>query len=106
MFILQSVQSPFSSVFFLGAMFAVMYFFFFRPQMKKQKEQDGFVSNLQKGSEVVLSSGIIGKITKIEEGVVQLQLDQKNFIRVMQHSISKELTDAYEKRKSGADTKS
>lgn len=77
--------------------FAVIYFFFIRPQAKKQKDQDRFVKEIEKGIEVVTTSGIIGKISKIEENIVTLQLDQKTFIRVLSSSISKEMTDSYNK---------
>jgi len=72
----------------------VFYFFFIRPQQKKQKTQSKFVEDLNKGDEVVTSSGIIGKINKIDENVVTLQIDQKTFIKVLKSSVSKEMTDS------------
>ncbi len=87
-------QGIFQLVIF-GAIFLVFYLFFIRPQAKKQKDQGSFVSNLEKGNEVVTGSGIVGKINKIDEKIVHLQIDQKTFIKVMKSSISKELTDAY-----------
>ena len=48
---------------------------------------------MQKGDEVVTSSGIIGKINKLEEDAVTIQVDTKTFIRVVPSSISKEMTD-------------
>ncbi|WP_235299001.1 preprotein translocase subunit YajC [Portibacter marinus] len=81
-----------------GAIFLVFWLFFIRPQAKKQKEQGNFVTNLEKGKEVVTGSGIVGKINKIEDKVVHLQVDQKTFLKVMKSSISKELTDAYQSK--------
>lgn len=78
-------------------LFVVFYFFFIRPQAKKQKEQNMFVQNLQKGDEVVTMSGIIGRITKIEEQAVQLEIEGKTFMKFMKSTISKEMTDAYKK---------
>ena len=75
-------------------MFGVVYFFFIRPQAKKQKEQARFINEIQKGDEVVTSSGIIGKISKIDEEVISLQVDNKTFIRVTKGAISREMTDA------------
>ena len=80
-----------------GAIFLVFYLFFIRPQAKKQKDQSNFVTELAKGNEVVTGSGIVGKINKIEENVIHLQIDQKTFLKIMKSSISKELTDAYNK---------
>jgi preprotein translocase subunit YajC len=74
-------------------MVVVIYFFFIRPQAKKQKAQSNFVNEIKKGDEVVTGSGIIGKITKLEDSIAHLQVDQKTFIRVLRTTISKELTD-------------
>lgn len=74
-----------------------MYFFFIRPQAKKQKQQSQFIQDLKKGDEVVMGSGIIGRINKIDDHEVSLQLDQKTFIRVVKAAISKEMTDTYQK---------
>jgi len=76
--------------------FIVFYFFFIRPQAKKQKTQAQFIVDLKKGDEVVLGAGIIGRINKIEDHEVSLQLDQKTFIRVVKGAISKEMTDAHQ----------
>lgn len=82
---------------FLLSMFAIMYFFFIRPSVKKQKAQESFSDELKKGREVVTTSGIIGRINKIEEGVIQLQISEKTFIRIIKGSISKELTEQLNK---------
>ena len=71
----------------------VIYFFFMRPQQKKQKEQANFISALEKGDEVVTMAGIYGKVTKIEDDVVTLQVDNKTFIRVVKSAVSKEMTE-------------
>lgn len=102
MFFLQSTPDPlFFNLIFFAAIFGVMYFFFMRPQIKKQKAQDQFVKDMSKGDEVVLASGIIGKITKMDEGTAQIQVDQKTFIRVLPNAISMEMTEAFKKAKSG-----
>ena len=74
-------------------MVVVIYFFFIRPQSKKQKAQNNFINDIKKGDEIVTGSGIIGKITKVEDNIVAVQIDQKTFIKVLKSSISKELTD-------------
>ena len=75
-----------------------MYFFFLRPQVKKQKAQDNFAKDLTKGDEVVTGSGIIGRINKIEGNIIHLQIDQKTFIRVLKGAISKEMTENFNKK--------
>jgi preprotein translocase subunit YajC len=98
MFFLQSSAGPgLINLLFFASIFMIMYFFFLRPQVKKQKAQDAFVKEMEKGDEVVTTSGIIGRINKIENGVVQLQIDQKTFIRVVQGAISKEMTESLNK---------
>ena len=78
-------------------MFVVIYFFMIRPQAKKQKDQKNFLSDLQKGDEIATNSGLIGKINKIEDNVVHIQLDTKTFVKVLKSSVSKEMTDAIQK---------
>lgn len=94
---LQAESAGMINLVFIALMFGVLYFFFFRPQMKKQKEQTSFMDTLEKGAEVVTASGIIGKISRIDGNVVQLQVDTKSFIRVTKNAISKEMTEAFAK---------
>jgi len=77
----------------------VFYFFIIRPQVKKQKDQSKFEDSLEKGQEIVTSSGIIGKINKIEDVVVQVQVDNKTYLKVTRASISKEMTEQYREAK-------
>ncbi len=80
-------------------MFVIMYFFFIRPQVKKQKEQNNFIGSIKKGDEVVTSSGLIGKIESIVGDEVTLQADAKTFLRFTKSAVSKEMTEAYLKTK-------
>ena len=73
----------------------VFYFFMIRPQMTKQKAQQSFADSLEKGKEVVTASGIIGKINKIDGGVITLEVENGRFIRVVKSAISKEMTEAF-----------
>ena len=78
-------------------MFVVIFFFFIRPQAKKQKEQAKFLDMLDKGEEVVTTSGIIGRINKIEGPIITLTIAEKTYVRMTKPSISKEMTEAYRK---------
>ena len=93
MVILQASGGGTQSLIFFSAIILVFYLFMLRPQIKKQKDQRDFASNIQKGDEVVTNSGIIGRINKIEGNEVTLE-SSKTFIRVLTSSISKDLTDA------------
>tara|TARA_A100000164_G_scaffold317250_1_gene297719 strand:- start:2053 stop:2379 length:327 start_codon:yes stop_codon:yes gene_type:complete len=55
-------------------MFVVLYFLMIRPQMKRQKETKTMIEALTKGDEVVSAGGIIGKITKVSEGYITLEI--------------------------------
>lgn len=100
LFILQAQPSLLGSLWPLLLMFVVIFFFFIRPQAKKQKEQMKFLEALDKGEEVVTNSGLIGRVNKIEGGIVTLTIAEKTYVRITKGSISKEMTEAY--RKSGA----
>lgn len=58
----------------LVLMFVVLYFVMIRPQMKKQKEHKAMIDALAKGDEVVTVGGVLGKVTKINESNVSLEV--------------------------------
>lgn len=87
-------QAGYLNIIFIALMFGVFWFFIIRPQSKKQKEQRNWLQELEKGDEVVTASGILGKITKLEDDIVTLEIGSKVFIRVTRNAISKELTDS------------
>jgi preprotein translocase subunit YajC len=74
-------------------MFLVFWLLMIRPQAKRQKEQKLFLDSLDKNKDVVTSSGILGRITKIEESIVTLEVSPKVYLRVTKNAISKELTE-------------
>lgn len=76
------------------AMIVVIYVFFMRPQNKRRKDQESFQKELKAGQEIVTTSGIIGKISKINSDRVTVIVSNNNTtIDFMRSSISKELTD-------------
>ncbi|MCB0570304.1 MAG: preprotein translocase subunit YajC [Phaeodactylibacter sp.] len=82
---------------FIGAMILIFWLFLIRPQQKRQNEQKKFMEALQKGEEVVTASGIIGRINKIEDNVITLEVAKNTYIRVTRNSISKEMTESLAK---------
>lgn len=78
----------------LIAIVAVFYFMILRPNMKKNKDQRNFITNLEKGKEVVTSGGIIGRINKIEDNKVTIETSSKTYIQVLDTMISAELSNA------------
>ena len=97
LYFLQASPSILGSLWPLLLMFVVIFFFFIRPQAKKQKEQSKFIEEIDKGDEVVTQSGLIGRINKIEGGIVTLALSDKVFVRITKGSISREMTEALQK---------
>lgn len=59
---------------FLVLLFVLFYFIAIRPQRKRQKEHAEMVANLAKGDEVVTNGGILGKVTKLDDNFVALQV--------------------------------
>lgn len=55
-------------------MFVVLYFLMIRPQMKRQKEQKAMMDGLKKSDEVVTVGGILGKVTKVSDAHVTLEI--------------------------------
>ena len=58
----------------LVLMFVVLYFVMIRPQMKKQKEHRTMMDALSKGDEVVTVGGVLGKIAKLNENNLNLEV--------------------------------
>jgi preprotein translocase subunit YajC len=58
----------------LVLMFVVLYFVMIRPQMKKAKEHKAMVEALAKGDEVVTAGGFLGKVSKIGEIYIGVEL--------------------------------
>ena len=58
----------------LVLMFVVLYFVMIRPQMKKQKEHRTMLEALAKGDEVATAGGLIGKVTKMGDGFLTLEI--------------------------------
>ena len=56
-----------------GGLFAFMYFFMIRPQRKRQKEHNELVSGLSKGDEIVLNSGMLGTILKVDDNYLVIE---------------------------------
>ena len=55
-------------------MFVLLYFLMIRPQMKRAKEHKAMIDALQKGDEVVTAGGVLGKITKVGDNYVSLEI--------------------------------
>ncbi len=70
----QSGASTFMGLLPIILMFVVLYFLMIRPQMKRQKEHKAMVEALQKGDEVITAGGVLGKVTKVADQYVTLEV--------------------------------
>ena len=70
------------------AIFILFYFLLIRPQQKRAKEHAAAISAVKRGDTVVLSSGMIGKVTRVEEGEVNLEIAPSVNVRVVKGMIA------------------
>ena len=68
-------------------MFVIMYFIMIRPQMKKAKEHKTMLESLQKGDEVI-AVGILGKIAKISDNYLTLEIAPNVAIQVQKQAVT------------------
>ncbi|WP_028356878.1 preprotein translocase subunit YajC [Brackiella oedipodis] len=73
----QSQQAGFLSFLPIIIMFVALYFFMIRPQMKRQKEHKAMVEALGIGDEVVINGGILGRIAKVSENYIHVDISRK-----------------------------
>ena len=69
-------------------MFVVLWFLMIRPQMKKAKEHKALIEALQKGDEVVTGGGLVGRITKVGEGYVTVEIAEGTEVVVQKPAIA------------------
>lgn len=69
-----SQPDPLASLLLPIGLVVLFYFFLIRPQSKRQKEHRQMLTELQKGEEVITSGGILGKISKITDDFITLEI--------------------------------
>ena len=80
-------------IFMFGAIAIVFYFFMIRPQVKKQKDQKKYVTELKKGDKVVTTAGIHGRIVDLNDTTFLVEVDNGK-IRFDKSAISLEASKA------------
>jgi preprotein translocase subunit YajC len=71
----------------LVLMFVVLYFIMIRPQMKRQKEHKAMLDALAKGDEVVVGGGVVGRISKLGDSLVHVEVAEGVEIQVQRPSV-------------------
>ena len=75
----------------LVLMFVVLYFIMIRPQMKRQKEHRAMIDALAKGDEVVTSGGLLGKVARLGEGFVHLEVADGVEVQIQRSAVAQVL---------------
>ena len=86
--ILLAAGSGTSSLIMFGMIFAVMYFFMIRPQIKKQKKESAYRLALKKGDSVITIGGIHGKITDVKNDAFIIEVHGGTKLKVQQTAVS------------------
>ena len=77
----------FESMILIVLMFGVLYFLMIRPQMKRAKEHKTMIEALQKGDEVVTAGGVLGRITKVSENYVAVEIASNVEVQVQRPAV-------------------
>jgi preprotein translocase subunit YajC len=75
----------------LIVIFVIFYFLLIRPQSKRAKEHKKMVENLAKGDEVVTTGGLLGRITKVGENFVTLEVAEAADGRPIEVKVQKQM---------------
>jgi preprotein translocase subunit YajC len=84
----QGQGDPLMSFLPLIVIFVVFYFLLIRPQSKKAKEHKQMVEALAKGDEVVTNGGLLGRITKVGDSFIELDVADGVSVKVQRHAIA------------------
>jgi len=75
------------NILFIVLMFVIIYFLMIRPQMKRAKEQRTMIEALQKGDEVITAGGVLGRISKMGEAYVTIEIAPNTEISVQKAAV-------------------
>ena len=85
------MQSSLMSMLPLVLMFVVLYFVMIRPQMKRQKEHKAMIEALAKGDEIVTAGGVLGKVTRLGETFVHVEVANGVELQVQRSAVTQVL---------------
>lgn len=82
-----AAPSPYLNIVFLGGFVIIFYFLIWRPQSKRANEQKALIAALAKGDEVMTTSGILGRITKVDDHYIGLQVADNLELKMQKASV-------------------
>ena len=81
-------DSGLSLIIMVGMFFLISYFVIIRPKQKQEKTQKQLMSSLSRGDEVVTYSGIMGKIVRIKDNYVVLNIADNTEVKIQKNYIN------------------
>ena len=82
------LQGPFGTVIFLIPMLLLFWLLIFRPQQKQMKAHREMVAGIKRGDTVVMSNGMIGKVTRVENEEAMVEIAQGVNVRVVKGMVT------------------
>jgi preprotein translocase subunit YajC len=80
-------ESGFLGLLPIVLMFVLLYFLMIRPQMKRAKDHKQMIEALQKGDEVITAGGVVGRISKMGEAYVTVEIAPNTEISVQRAAV-------------------
>jgi preprotein translocase subunit YajC len=77
-----------SPLLFIGVMVVLMYFLLLRPQQQRARQHQQMVGAIKRGDSVVLSSGMIGKVVRVEDAELGVEIAQNVTVKVVKSMVS------------------
>ncbi len=68
--------------------FVIMYFLILRPQQQRQRQHREMIANLRRGDTIVTTGGIIGKVAKVDENEIQVEIADDIKVRIVRGMIA------------------
>jgi preprotein translocase subunit YajC len=82
------MQGPFGSLLFFLPLIVLFYFLIFRPQQQRAKQHATMIGGLKRGDTIVLSSGIVGKVVRVEDKEIGLEVASGVTVKVVKSMIA------------------
>lgn len=79
--------NPMFTFLMFGGLFLFMYLIIIRPQQKRQKEHNNLIASLNKGDEVVMTSGMLGKISKLDGEYMVLEVNNNQELKFQRAAV-------------------
>lgn len=92
---------PIGSLLPIVLIFVIMYFLILRPQQQRQRQHREMIANVRRGDTIVTSGGLIGKVAKVDETEIQVEVAEGTRVRIARGMISEVRTKGEPVKDSG-----